>query len=111
MSTSMDAYRALELDPDDGEVVEAELVVTDDVLVKAFALGPGAKLPAHEHAGSTNVFHVTEGTVTVLREGTEATVGAPGVVHHPRGAAHGARNETDRTAVLTASLAPMPGSG
>ena len=30
-----------ELDPDDGEIETTELVVTDDVLVKAFALGPG----------------------------------------------------------------------
>jgi len=107
MTATMDRYRTL--DPDDREVIDAELVVSDDVLVKAFALGPGAEISPHEHADSTNVFHVTRGTVTVLREGTEATVEAPGVVHHPRGTVHGARNDTDDVAVLTASLAPMPG--
>lgn len=103
----MDRYRSL--DPDDGEVIDAELVVSDDVLVKAFALGPGAELSPHEHADSTNVFHVTEGTVTVIQGEKEVAVTAPGVVHHARGVVHGARNDTDEVAVLTASLAPMPG--
>lgn len=99
------------LEPGDGDLESTELVVTDDVLVKAFALGPGAELEAHEHGDSTNVFHVLEGTVTVVQgEETEA-VDAPGVVHHDRGVAHGARNETDETVVFTASLCPLPGSG
>ncbi|WP_121820443.1 cupin domain-containing protein [Halostella salina] len=104
---SLDRYP--DLDPERGEVVDAEVVVQDDVLVKAFALGPGAKLDPHEHADSTNVFHVVEGTVTVLQDGTEEEVAAPGVVLHERGVAHGARNDAeDGVAVLTASLCPMP---
>lgn len=95
--------------PDDGEVVSGELVVTDDVLVKYFALGPGAELEAHEHDDATNVFHVLEGTVTVLQGDDEERVAAPGVVLHERGVAHGARNDTDEVAVLTASLCPLPG--
>ena len=105
----MDSFPAL--DPDDGEVLDADVVVTDDVLVKAFALGPGAELSPHEHADSTNVFHVLAGTVTVVRGDEEAVVEAPGVVQHDRGVVHGARNETDERAVFTASLCPMPGSG
>ncbi len=97
-----------DLEPADGEVQTAELVVTDDVLVKAFALGPGAELEAHEHAASTNVFHVLEGTVTVGQDGDHERIDAPGVVHHERGVDHGARNETDETVVFTASLCPMP---
>lgn len=97
-----------ELDPADGEVETAELVVTDDVLVKAFALGPDAELDPHEHPDSTNVFHVLEGTVTVLRGDESERVDAPGVVLHERGAVHGARNETDETAIFTASLCPLP---
>lgn len=96
------------LDPDDGEVATAELVVTDDVLVKAFALGPGAELTSHEHADSTNIFHVVDGEVVVVRDGDEETVTAPGVVRNDRGAAHGARNESDEVAVFTASLCPLP---
>ena len=96
-------------DPDDGEVRDTELVVSDDVLVKAFALGPGAELDAHDHPNSTNVFHVVEGTVTVIQDGTEEEIEAPGVVHHGRGVAHGARNNTGERAVFTASLCPMPG--
>jgi len=103
----MDVYQTL--DPDPEEVIDTELVVTDDVLVKAFALGPGAELSPHEHADSTNVFHVVEGTVTVIRDGEEETIEAPGVVRHDRGVSHGARNDTDEKAVLTASLCPMPG--
>jgi len=99
------------LDPDPGEVVTAELVVDDDVLVKAFALGPGAELDPHEHGDSTNVFHVLDGTVTVIQGDTEEAVEAPGVVHHDRGVRHGARNETDAVATFTASLCPLPGSG
>ena len=97
-----------DLDPDDGELESAELVVEDDVLVKAFALGPGAELEPHEHGDSTNVFHVLEGTVTVVQGDETETVEAPGVVLHERGVAHGARNETDETVVFTASLCPLP---
>ncbi len=96
------------LDPADGEIETGELVVTDDVLVKAFALGPGAELEAHEHANSTNVFHVLEGTVTVVQNGEHEQIDAPGVVHHERGVVHGARNETEETVVFTASLCPLP---
>lgn len=97
-----------DLDPADGELLDAEVVVTDDVLVKAFALGPGATLSPHEHADATNVFHVVEGEVTVIQDGTEKTISAPGVVLHERGVAHGARNDTDEVTVLTASLCPCP---
>ena len=95
-------------DPADGELLTEELVVDDDVLVKAFYLGPGAHLDAHDHPESTNVFHVLSGTVTVLRGDDEADVAAPGVVHHERGVVHGARNDTDEAAVFTASLCPLP---
>lgn len=100
-----------DLRPDAGEVVTEELVVTDDVLVKAFALGPGAELSPHEHPDATNVFHVLTGEVVVVRGGDEESVAAPGVVLHERGDSHGARNETDDPAVLTASLCPLPGGG
>lgn len=99
------------LDPEPGEVLTAELVVSDDVLVKAFALGPDAELHAHEHGDSTNVFHVLQGTVTVVQGDETEAVAAPGVVHHDRGVSHGARNDTDEGVVFTASLCPMPGSG
>ncbi|MFQ3294137.1 MAG: quercetin dioxygenase-like cupin family protein [Halobacteriales archaeon] len=104
---ALDRYPNLE--PTPGDVIDAEVVVTDDVLVKAFALGPGAELSPHEHADSTNVFHVVEGSVTVIQDDVEETVRAPGVVLHDRGASHGARNDSDEIAVLTASLCPMPG--
>jgi quercetin dioxygenase-like cupin family protein len=96
------------LDPEEGQVIDAELAVTDDVLVKAFALGPGAELSPHDHADATNVFHVLDGTVTVIQGDTEETVEAPGVVLHERGEVHGARNDSDERAVLTASLCPLP---
>lgn len=102
----MDLYE--QLDPDAGEVIDTELVVSEDVLVKAFALGPGAELPAHEHTESTNVFHVVDGRVTVIQGDSEKEITAPGVVKNDRGVAHGARNDGDETAVLTASLCPMP---
>jgi quercetin dioxygenase-like cupin family protein len=97
-----------DLDPDAGETLTAELFVSDDVLVKAFALGPGASVDPHEHEGATNVFHVLEGTVVVTRDDEEETVNAPGVVPNERGAVHGARNEGKERAVLTASLCPLP---
>lgn len=108
---ALDRYGDFDFDPDDGEIETAELALTDDGLVKAFALGPGAELEAHDHPDSTNVFHVLEGTVTVVQGDEEEEVEAPGVVVHERGVAHGARNPTDERAVFTASLAPMPGSG
>jgi len=100
-----------ELDPGEGDVETTELVVSDDVLVKLFALGPDAELDPHEHADSTNVFHVVDGTVTVARDEEEGAVAAPGVVLNERGDVHGARNETDRVVAFTASLCPLPGSG
>jgi quercetin dioxygenase-like cupin family protein len=106
----LDRYSDLDadFDPDEGEVLDAELAVTDDVLVKAFALGPGAELSPHDHADATNVFHVLEGTVTVVQGDDQEAIDAPGVVLHERGVVHGARNETDETVVLTASLCPLP---
>lgn len=95
-------------EPADGEVLTEELVVDDDVLVKAFYLGPGAELDAHDHPQSTNVFHVLRGTVTVLQGDGEERVAAPGVVLHEKGVLHGARNDTDEPAVFTASLCPLP---
>lgn len=102
----MDRYPTLE--PGAEEVRTADVAATDDVLVKAFALGPGATVAPHEHPDETNVFHVLEGTVTVLTEADETAVTAPGIVLHERGAPHGARNETDDVAVFTASLCPAP---
>ncbi|MEF8839673.1 MAG: cupin domain-containing protein [Haloarculaceae archaeon] len=101
--------RLPDLQPEEGEVLDAEVAVTDDVLVKCFALGPGATLVPHAHPGATNVFHVLQGTVVVTRDETEDTVSAPGVVLNERGDVHGASNETDEVALFTASLCPLPG--
>jgi quercetin dioxygenase-like cupin family protein len=101
--------RLPDLDPEEGEVIDEELAVTDDVLVKVFALGPGARIEPHVHDGATNVFHILEGTVTVTRGDDEERVDAPGVVLNERGQAHGAVNDTEEVAVLTASLCPLPG--
>ena len=106
---TLDSYAAAVsgLDPDPGEVETAELVVTDDVLVKAFVLGPDAAVDPHEHADATNVFHVIEGEPTMVRDDEEDALEAPAVVENERGAVHGARNDTDDRAVLTASIAPL----
>ena len=104
-----DLLSEFEATPEPGAVDSTELSVTDDVLVKAFALGPGASIEPHEHAGATNVFHVLQGAVTVERDGETETVSAPAVVLNERGQVHGAHNETEETAVLTASLCPLPG--
>lgn len=98
-----------DLDPDPAETVSAEVALTDDTLVKAFALGPGAELPPHEHPGSTNVFHVLAGTPTVVRDDDEERVDAPGVVVNEPGDVHGLRNDGDAVAVVTATFAPPPG--
>lgn len=98
-----------DLHPDPGSVVTAELAVTDDVLVKLFVLGPDARVEAHDHPESVNVFHVVEGTVTVERGEERARLSAPAVVRHDPGVVHGARNETDERAAFTASLCPLPG--
>ncbi|GAB3706906.1 cupin domain-containing protein [Halorubrum pallidum] len=97
-----------DLRPEPGAVQTAELVVTDDVLVKAFVLGPDAAIDPHEHADATNVFHVIEGEPTVIRGDDAEPLAAPAVVSNERGVAHGLRNETDERAVVTASLCPLP---
>lgn len=106
---SLDALSTVDLSPNPGEVVDEELAVTDDVLVKVFALGPEAAIEPHTHAESTNVFHVVQGAVVVTREDESERVRAPGVVVNERGQAHGARNPTEETALLTAGLCPFPG--
>ena len=100
--------RLPDVTPDEGTIETRELVVDDDALVKAFFLGPGAELDSHDHPDSLNVFHVLAGTVTVIQDGEAEAIDAPGVVAHERGVAHGARNDTDETAVFTATLAPLP---
>jgi len=96
------------LEPADGEVETAELVVEDDVLVKLFALGPGGAFDPHVHDDCTNVFHLLAGEVVVTRGDETETLSAPAVVHNPRGVEHGARNDGDGRALLTASLCPLP---
>ena len=98
------------LEPDREERLAAEVCVTDDVLVKVFALSPGATIAPHVHDDATNVFHVIEGTVTVIQDDTEETLTAPAVVLNERGVSHGARNDGDEPAILTASLCPLPGT-
>ncbi|MFB6093922.1 MAG: cupin domain-containing protein [Halanaeroarchaeum sp.] len=104
---ALDVLPALE--PDPGAVLDRELAHSEEVLVKVFALGPGASLSPHVHEGSTNVFHVLEGTVTAIRGDETERVTAPGVVVHEPGTEHGARNESDERAVLTATFSPPPG--
>lgn len=104
----MSLDRLPDLAVDNGELRSAEAVVSDDVLVKVFALGPGAALDPHEHPGVTNVFHVLVGTLTVIQGETEAQVAAPGIVLHDPGVVHGARNDTDEPVLFSASLCPMP---
>ena len=106
-ATTLD--RLPDLDPSPEETRSAEVAVNDDVLVKAFALGAGASVSPHDHPGSTNVFHVLSGTPTVIRDGEEAAIEAPGVVVNERGAVHGLRNDGDDVAVVTATFSPPPG--
>jgi len=106
---TLERLSEFDAEPAAGEVIDGELAVTDDVLVKAFALGPDATIDPHKHDGATNVFHVVRGEVTVQQEDIEEAIAAPGVVLNERGQAHGAHNHTDEIAVLTASLCPLPG--
>jgi len=103
----MDLYSEIDVDAAAGDVVTTELHYTPDSLVKAFALGPGAVVEAHEHPDQTNVFHVLAGDVVVTRGDDEELVSAPGVVAFERGVPHGARNESDAVAVFTATMGPM----
>lgn len=98
-----------DLAPEPEETLSAEVAITDDVLVKVFALGAGATVPPHDHPGSTNVFHVLAGSPVVVRDGEEEQVPAPGVVVNAPGAVHGLRNEGEEPAVVTASFSPPPG--
>ncbi|TKR26110.1 cupin domain-containing protein [Natronomonas salsuginis] len=97
-----------DLDPAAGTVETAELVVEDDVLVKLFALGPGGTFDPHVHDDCENVFHLLTGEIVVTQDDVKETVRAPAVVHNPRGVEHGAKNESENLALLTASLCPLP---
>lgn len=97
-----------DLTPDSGDIETAELHVSDDVLVKAFALGPSAVLEPHEHPNETNVIHVLDGHPTIIHNEAETQLTAPAVVVAQPGDTHGAKNQTDDTVVFTASLCPCP---
>lgn len=97
-----------DLQPAPSEVLTEELALTEDTLVKAFALGPNAELSPHEHDDSTNVFHILSGEVTVIQDDEEESIETPGVVVHERGATHGARNDSEEIAVFTATFCPRP---
>ena len=97
------------LDPEPGEVIDAEVVVDEDVLVKAFAIGPGGEIEPHEHPDCTNVFHLLSGSATITSGDDTENVDAPAVVHNEPGTPHGVRNDGETPVVLTASLCPMPG--
>ena len=99
--------RLPDLDPAPEEVIDTELAVTEDLLVKVFALGPDAALEPHAHDGMTNVFQVLRGEVVVVQGDVEEVVAAPGVMVNERGQVHGARNEGGAVAVLTATMGPM----
>jgi len=79
------------LAPDAGEVETAELAVTDDVLVKAFALGPGATVEPHEHGDATNVFPRPR------RRADPHSRGQRGVARGARGRVERARNRPRRS--------------
>lgn len=102
---ALDQYPALK--PAEGEVIDREVYFSEDLLVKAFALGPGASIAPHEHEAQTNVFHILQGTATVTQGTEKAVVDAPGIVVHDRGVPHGARNDTDEVVVFTATMGPM----
>lgn len=95
------------LEPDEGAVETAEVYYSEDMLVKAFALGPGAEVEPHEHPDQTNAFHVLCGVLRISQGRREAQIGAPGVIVHEPGVPHGARNDTDSVAIFTATMAPM----
>ena len=97
-----------DIDPTPDTVETAELVVEEDVLVKLFALGPGGAFDPHVHDDCENVFHLLEGEVVVTQDDTEETISAPAVIHNPRGVKHGAKNDSEERALLTASLCPLP---
>lgn len=104
----MTANSLSELTPGEEEVATAEVLSNDDVLVKVFALGPGAGIDPHEHPDCTNVFHLIEGSVTITQDGDREGVVAPAVIPNERGVTHGANNDADNVAILTATLAPHP---
>lgn len=106
---TLDELSTVDLEAAAGEVVDVELAVTDDVLVKAFVLGAHGEIEPHEHPESTNVLHVLRGTVTIRRDEAEDQITAPGVVSNDRGVVHGVQNDTDDLALITASLCPFPG--
>jgi len=105
---SLDLLSEFDSRPDAEEVHSADLAVTDDVLLKLVALGPGAEVEPHTHSDATNVFHVMRGTLTIKQGSEEERITAPGTVLSERGQVHGARNESDEVAVMTVSLCPPP---
>ena len=87
-----------------GEIISDVAFETDTVVVKVFTLGPGGSLEPHVHEDEINVFHILEGRPSIVQEEATRDIAAPGIVVHAPGVRHGARNDTDERAVISASL-------
>lgn len=93
---------------DDG-FQKVNLFQSDDLFVDVYCFRPGQEQEPHVHAESEKVYHVLEGTATVLAGQREHNLTPGEIIHIPKGAPHGVKNETDGIVRTLVMMAPLPG--
>ena len=90
---------------------KVNLFESDELFVDIYCFRPGQEQSPHTHAESEKVYHVLEGTATVLAGETEHRLQPGEIIHIPKGEPHGLRNDTDGVVRSLVMMAPVPGSG
>lgn len=90
---------------------KVNLVESDELFVDIYCFRPGQEQVPHTHAESEKIYHVLEGTATVLAGEDEHRLAPGEMIHIPKGAAHGVRNDTDSVLRTLVMMAPLPGGG
>lgn len=88
---------------------KVNLFESDELFVDVYCFRPGQEQAPHTHAESEKIYHVLEGTATVLAGETEHRLTPGEIIHIPKGAAHGVRNDTDSVLRTLVMMAPLPG--
>lgn len=84
------------------------LFESDELFVDIYCFRPGQEQAPHTHVESEKVYHVLEGTATILAGESEHHLTPGEIIHIPKGAAHGVRNETDSVLRTLVMMAPLP---
>ena len=90
---------------------KVNLYETDHLFVDIYCFRPGQEQAPHMHAEAEKVYHVLEGTATVLAGQEEYTLQPGELIHIPSGEPHGVKNDTDGLVRTLVMMTPRPDGG